>query len=344
MYTPGDDADQFPIELRKKARKIEEVAVRRRVEELNAYSEMGDGAVYPPDEEYFLYGTRTGVAVAYPITPQSPEWKTVEKHYSWISDAFEVFADLPNPQGFNLLASHIERTLQAFGISPAPENTDEPEFANTVWGYLSSSSTWISHWYGQAATQFAEFSDPFEYVVHNQAAAAKVLHTAATATAKVYENARKDVLQVADKTLAALRGYGDGLGFDLYFTLAITTAVASFLTTIPTSGTSLPIFFGGIASTAGLIKDYTDRDSGKSNDSEAQAVIGGNRVDEIISSMSQELSRLNRLIDQEEQKVKKILERNYLVVVDSRHELEAPRPKLADLTSGPVEPYFTPPH
>ncbi|MGH3728100.1 MAG: hypothetical protein ACRDTU_05025 [Micromonosporaceae bacterium] len=343
MDTPdgGGGGDAFAGKLRTKAHHIAKLAVEKRAEDINDF--VGRGMRLPLDDEHLLYGTRTGQVVAVEVVPGTLEWATLEKHYAWVADSYGIFTRLPDPRGFVPLVEAMEKTLKVFGGESGSEK--QPDITDTAWGNMNSTQIWITGWYGDAATQFAKFADPFEEIGNNHAALADALLRGAAATGKVFANARKDVDNIADATIGALKGKSPGGGDDLVVVLSVVATVAGFIASVPTLGATLAIGFAGAAALASLAKDTMPAPKGEGEESKVEVVIGGHTVDAIISSMSQELSRLNRFIEDEETEIKRILEDNHseILVPRNRKKVEAPRPDLADLTSGPIRPNLSPP-
>ncbi len=339
--TESGGGDAFAARVMKKAREVQHAAVQSR-----AY-EIGDGGPTTLDrgEELAMYGTQTGKVTGGDVLPGSRGWKGLEEWYSWIPSIFEPFTKLPDPASFDPIISSFDLVISQFGGHPDdPRGKRGDRIDSTIWGNMDSVANNVMKWHGRAAATFDEFSDPFQYIPHNHCALAHVLSQSTKANQQIFKSARDDIFAIADAAIVALGGQTSSGGTDVSFNLTVVAAVAGFVAAVPSFGATLPIWFAAVAAGAAVGAELAPKgDNHKEN--KLAANIRGNTTDTILDSMVDSVKRFERLVEQEEDKIVRILRSNLEVVnsKNSQADIVAPRPDLANLRSGEIDSKMGPP-
>ncbi|MGH3715926.1 MAG: hypothetical protein ACRDT4_21065 [Micromonosporaceae bacterium] len=285
----GPVADSFPTKLKAKAAEIERLAEALYAAEL---AETGSDA-------------GTGGA---------------GKAFDWIPEAYAAFASLPHPRQFDPLVEAMAAVVRVFG-DPGLENG---KLAPAAGGpSLEGSLAHMVDWRGKAKDSFIRFSERWKPTPGGQAMIAAALREALTAQKVLADASRKDVMRIADQTVAALEASPCDWG-DVKVALSVVSAVSSVAAAVaPGASKALTIVSAG----AGFGSDAIEGDK-------KEMPLSGPTVHDITGNMAKALAEVSKQLDSQESEIVKALDHNVDVVTGpGRSAYLAPRPdRLTDVS------------
>lgn len=251
-------------------------------------------------------------SAGYQTTPVEP-WEAVEGEFrSRINDcltAFEPFTE-GRPSAFTSMANGLVEQDGVWGALVKGKTEDIPLVMNIV-----------DDWHGTAAIAFhTNFLALFESAADHQLAYVEELVRALNAYKGLLKEARENIMRLAEDTRAALEELGAGSGGSVshFFTVLgiVATAVSA-----PT-GVGVAISAAGFAS--GLLEEA------RGEPDRVERTIGGDDVASVLEKMTEEIRRLRRLIDDEEEVIGRGLDKD-LAQFDGegRYNFMVERPDIA---------------
>jgi hypothetical protein len=322
-----------PSELQSKAEEIVEEAVAATYREAESYRQAVN-AKYQQDYNAAGYEGEAPPGMM-PIGPeQEAEFRSyVEGSFDYIPPSFESYTK-PQPEPFDAIVTSFETVEGTFGGS-------DTSTRNSGLDFTDKAQAEIEEWEGFLSENLQNsLLIPFPSISANHGKIARSLRECMEATREIYNGQKRDISDIADKTIDALKECGtrDGSDAKLGLTvLAAVTAVVGIALTPVTGGASTAIGFGVAMSlqtigSAGSITSITIPP-----DEEIQ--LGGETVNDVISNMFSAMSDLSTKVYEQEEKVIGVLEHNYDEIVKVRQhsnttgessQIMPLRPKLAD--------------
>jgi hypothetical protein len=260
-----------------------------------------------------------------------------EAYYAPIVDMFRPYSQMPDPAGHDTIAEQVMQVLRL--LSPGSSGPDRlhPIPANPNLGMIPGSESYLERWTGRAAVEFKQrFLDPFPYLVANQYLLASTLYGAIDAQARMWENARRDILEIGNATLNALNtrepflccGGTSGATKVILTTIeAIATVAAVFM---PTASVGARVGIEIVAVAASAAATLAPDQAGPTVDMAAEYTW------DIIANMAAAIRLLNDQIYQAELKIRLAMQAA-LALADQNPDLfVAPRPALAGATAANI--------
>jgi hypothetical protein len=327
------------------AHQIRELAVKRKGDELRWNQE---GTI---DEEHVKRG-QFGITGGF-----KSDYAQLRSGYDWIIDAFRQSVG-PDPDGFDPLISTMETSEQGLAnsqqvvstvsmgtdgkvkqqLANGPTNADFMEYLLTV----ENARNEIVGWTGDAADNFRNnFLGRIPTVTANQVTMVRALRCAIDTTKLLHEQYRRDIKEVADKSIAVLSfNTGTCHGPSLEVTMGVAAGVltiAAGIAALPAGGVAGGLTIGaGVAVTAQVLAGVEQE-----KEETPRVTVGGMTVDEILSSTYDGLTTVRKYLDEGERLICDNLDGNYSLLVGGYRSLFlAPRPDVIDLATKPASAYW----
>jgi hypothetical protein len=255
-----------------------------------------------------------------------------EKSFADVPSLFQAFVDTPAPTSFDPIIERIDAALRRLSTGNGPRDTIDGEYYHAnedLDPKMTGVGGFVAGWSGAAAMAFkANFVDRFPAVVRNQFIAAAVLRVALKANREVWVTTRKDIDEIAEKTIEALDGVGRRCGKnDWHVRFTIVSAVAS-LASVSLSGGTL---------TAATILGTASQVGGEATDGAQEVEYHGESPAGVINSMREAISKLTKDIASSEWEIKEYLRKAYSIVYNNRGSFVSPRPALIDATASNIK-------
>jgi hypothetical protein len=266
------------------------------------------------------------------------DMKDVSTKYADVPTLFAPFCDLPNPSSYDY---EINQLGDSQGKLSSGTKNDDPVSssfypANTVLDNMDTTQDYIARWTGVAAMAFKEnFVDKFESVTQNQFLLTGVVKGALQAEQGIWFAARKDIEEIADKTINGIKHADDCGKNDWTLAFAIVGAVVAIAAVPVTGGASA---FALAAVGAGLSVGGTA--IGNMDDPPSDNSYSGESAEAVVNSMRKGISSLKEKISHQEQKIQDAMSSNADMVSAHPDLFELPRPNLADANAGNVTDDF----
>lgn len=232
----------------------------------------------------------------------------LDESFSWIPSAFEGYGD-PNPDDFDGIIKDLAKVEGTFGGSQSSTKNGD-----LAWTEKAKSE--IEEWKGVFAENlYNNLLLPLPTIQDNHGKIAHVLTEAMKGTQNIYNGQKRDISQLADDTIKQLKKCGtrDGDNTKLGLTVAACLmGVAAAALALPSGGTS--VYVTGIVMASISSSTIITNATVKPGDGD----IGGKTVNDVIKSMSDGMSRISTEVSDQEQKVVKVLSKNYEMLTGLR--------------------------
>ncbi|GIG91239.1 hypothetical protein [Plantactinospora endophytica] len=256
--------------------------------------------------------------------------------WSQIPGLFEPFAQLPDPDS-GAFQTMIEDLKAAMGelsdgkIMPHDKPNKQGEQIPMVGDMVHMDiRNLIDGWTGSASQAFIEFFiKPFPANLQSQFIAVHTLRSAIQAYQSVWRSARKDAMEVADKTLDSLES-NCSAGLSASVALTVVASVAGVGTAFA-SGPLLPgvLVLQVIAGTAQV-------GAAASQEKKTEITISGADPLVIVPKLRQALTKLQESIIEEQDEVLKVTQENLKRLGAGKDALIPKEPQLHKVTRGNV--------
>lgn len=248
-----------------------------------------------------------------------------EKLFGWIPEAYQRWSGLADPVDFSMLAGAMDPVLKGLGIAHKRDGVLYPAEATVLVGIRGADSCFDS-WQGKAKKNFTDFSASWETGLSNQGNLAVALQDAMVGTSKIFETARADILDIAEKTVTALQAVGCGAD-DVKVTFTIASALAGVASVaFPPGGAVIALV--SISAGAGAVSNLApDR---------KEIPLGASTAKGVIDNMDDAMRTLARWIDAQEQAVVEMLKQNLKTVRSETNSYVPAPPNLLNSRSGGV--------
>lgn len=288
--------------------------------------DITDKAVNREIEEWQEENAGSGPHGPAPGAPPTDEFK---KKYEFVAPLFEPFTRLPDPSKYDQLITDLRNAMG--DLSNGQQTTDpinkQPIAGNPKLDKMTTAGGYLDDWTGTAAINFkANFIDPFKTISTNQFILLSTMKGALEAHQAMWRAARKDIDDIAHKTMDALDNAGGcgknqwSFGFSV---LSAVAAIAGVVVTAATGGAGAAVVVGAVGAAA----------------STGSAGVGainasGDSAETIVDSMKQAINALERHIDEVEQKISKAVDDMANTLQDHQSLFLSARPELAGLSGG----------
>ncbi|MGH8793430.1 MAG: hypothetical protein ACRDXX_12400 [Stackebrandtia sp.] len=239
-----------------------------------------------------------------PIPSDMSKYKSM-LDLSWISNSFAWFTER-DPGDFATMAESARQLKK--------------DLDGGMVGMMNGVRSDLGDWQGNASAKFGEFLlDPFPDVHRNQLAMADELILASDGMRQMLEDSRDVIVDVGDKTVAALAALdkgGDIFSVLLKAGVAALVAVVGGLATGATGGLGALalVNFAGSAASSGI----------------DQANIGGETVSDVLSKMNQTIAAAQENMTEAENAIRDALEQDVSTMTQSADHFKTKRPGVAD--------------
>jgi hypothetical protein len=305
------------------ARQIEDLATRWAVR----MSKQGLGDQGPPT-----------IDQVYPGSPYyGVDYERFRPQFAMVSTLFAPFAGCPDPAGFRPLIEVVCEALKrlSWGSDAVDPFNGLSYTASGDLTKMAGVSSSLEDWTGLAAQEFKEtFIDPFPSIERNQFLLTHVLKSTLEAEWAIWVAARRDIDDIAHKTLAALDHMED-CGRN---TWGQSFTVAACLTSIAaapfTGGISLALNLVGaaawVAAASPPVPGSTIEFSGESLMLPGPAIeFSGESPQAVIASMREAISRLTQSIQFQRDRIDRCLNDAQSTLAGDSRDFVFPRPALA---------------
>lgn len=260
-----------------------------------------------------------------------------EGYYAPIVDMFRPYSQMPDPAGHDAIVEQIMETMRLISPGAAGPDPLRPVPANPNLGMIPGSESYLEQWTGRAAVEFKQrFLDPFPYLNANQYLLVSMLYGAMDAQARMWENARRDILEIGNKTLNALNASDPFLcwgGKKGPTTVVLTTieAIASIAAVfMPAASVGARVGIEIVAVAASAAANLAPDERGPTVD------MAGEYTWDIIAAMASAIRLLNSQIYQAELKIRLAMQAAIKLVDDNPDLFVAPRPALTTATAATI--------
>ncbi|MGX7673858.1 hypothetical protein [Plantactinospora sp. DSM 117369] len=270
-------------------------------------------------------------------TTLDPIQKAEMASWSQIPSLFEPFAQLPDPDSgaFTTMIEDLKAAMSELSdgrILPPSKANQEGERISMV-GDMKHMDVrnLVDGWTGSAAQNFINnFIKPFDAKIQSQFIAVYTLRGAVQAYQNVWRNARKDAMEVADKTLDALES-DCSLGVSASVGLTVVASVAA----VGTAFASGPVLPGVLV--LQLISGAAQTGASMASEKKKEEVnISGADPLVIVPKLRQALTKLQKAIIEEQDEVHSVTQKNLGKLQAERKALIPLRPELAGATRGNI--------
>lgn len=260
-----------------------------------------------------------------------------EEQFAGTEGIFDEWIDLPDPY---LLEGGLNNIAAALGyLSSESYLTDEDAKQYAGGGgtsfnisQIEPTGAFMQGWHSGTSTSYANFASLFGPVTANLSMCAAVLKGASEAELEIWKRAREDVDDLAHATIDALKNCLDKDPGDVATVLVVVGAVSGIVAVPFTAGGSLAASytFAAIAAGTGLGGAFLPEDE------ENDGTISGDTPAEIVSSLTSNLTKLDKDITTKEEDVKTALSRTIadyraaLALDPGYSPVKMPRPSVVD--------------
>lgn len=312
-----------PSELRTKAEEIVTVAKEETLKALYFYMDAADPELA---QEYFATGRIDDRSFRNePEVPMlNPSGRRefdawIDNHLAWIPGSFEPFTE-PQPEDIDPLVDQAQSLAQIFGAA-------DGALGNSDTSWIRKAQTDMADWEGVLSNNFQNnVLVPLPEIAANHGRIAENLAEAMRATRNLYAAQKRDISEVADQTIAALKGVNKRGADDTAMGLTIVGALAvgvGAMLSLATAGASLAGALALVEAGAAI---------GAATVAAGSAPLGGKSVPEVLDNMVNRMNDISTKRQEKETKAAKALEKN--------HELLVALRQLSNSTgrTGPVIP------
>ena len=260
----------------------------------------------------------------------------VSTKYADVPGLFAPFESIPDPGAFDYEIGQLDSVLGKLSAGAKNQDPVGRSFypANTTLDGMDTTAGYIQRWTGVAASTFKEnFVDTFESVTQNQFLLTGVIKGALQAQQGIWTGVRKDIVDIADKTLSGIEHCDDCGKNDWTMAFAVVGAVISIAAVPVTGGASLALAaVGGAVAVGGTA-------IGNSDEAPSEG-YSGESAEAVVEAMRRAITSLKGHITDAETKIQKAMNDNIGVVNANRDLFVAPRPNLANADPGNVKDDF----
>lgn len=224
------------------------------------------------------------------------------RYHALVEPLFRQFTSIPDPSSYDGVITDLKYAMHYLSYSGG-ETTDpinkQPITANGDLAAIKSAADELYTWDGEAAKSFkVNFLDPLPSKVTNQFLMLGVLKGASEADREVWDQTRKDLINIRDRTIEALDAVGGSPPNGFQFTLSVIGTVAAGIAIPFTAGTSATVAAAlGAASMAAGTASVTEET--------VQASVGS--PEQILQSMSEAIGKLCQQIRAKQTEIGKVL-------------------------------------
>lgn len=300
----------------------------QQIVELAMEYDLQDRGYYKQGDRYIdMYGERSQQQV-------DADMKDVSTRYADVPALFAPFCSLPDPASYDYEISQLGDSQGRLSSGTKNDDPVSSSFypANPTLDNMDTTQDYIARWTGVAAMAFKEnFVDKFESVTQNQFLLTGVVKGALQAEQGIWYAARKDIEEIADKTISGIKHADDCGKNDWTLAFAIVGAVVAIAAVPVTGGASLALAAVG----AGLSVGGTA--IGNMDDPPSDNSYSGESAEAVVNSMRKGISSLKEKISHQEQKIQDAMSSNADMVGANPELFELPRPNLADADPDTVQ-------
>ena len=265
------------------------------------------------------------------------DMQDVSSKYADVPGLFAPFESLPDPLAFDYEISQLEDVQKKLSSG---EKNDDPVSsgfypANPTLDGMDTTQDYLARWTGIAASTFKEnFADKFESITQNQFLLTGVVKGALQAERGIWVAARKDIEDIADKTISGIEHADDCGKNDWTMAFAVVGAVVSIAAVPVTGGTSALALaaIGAAASVGGTAIGNTDDPPEEGYQGESASAV--------VDQMRKAIQSLKGHIRDAEEKVQTTMNSVHDTITSAPDLFVLPRPNLADSTSQTVHDDF----
>lgn len=274
--------------------------------------------VTPPGGERRSVGGNAVDAEGFPVSMPDGFHFGRDVYLKWrrlIRGAFEDWLDLPDPAGFDSQIDRVERAAFLLSSNTSVDGRGRIGGANPELRGLETLRLELAPFSGVTMDTFsAAYANPLPGVVRGQFEVAAFLVLMATAEQQVWERARADVADIADKVLEAMRAakFQAGGGFGWKSLLTVGWAIGAAVALFATGGTAAPVIAGATTGLEILSVFVPEHES----DPKPEVEFGGSDPDEVYAKIEPGLAELNRWIRDQERKIGEALDRLHLGIIE----------------------------
>ncbi len=293
------------------------------------------------EEDVMVMATRVQAkAVKYAVKQQGDHPIDVylpggpEIYFAPIPDMFRPYSQMPDPGGYDGILDQLGRAMSILSPGDGSQEIAQPLIAaNPNLELVEKSDSYLEDWTGRAAVEFKlRFLDPFPAVAKNQFLVTAILRGGVAAHRLMWDNARRDILEIAHQTEAALDSMDSckGNGGSFVVLLSVFEAVAT-IAAVFTEGASLATTAAitAVGAAAGVGANWP-RDKAES------VPLGAELAFQVIGNMADAIRRLGQGIYNSELKIKQAMDSADAAVQGNRTFFVANRPALAGATSDTI--------
>lgn len=310
------------------ARQIQDLAIRWAV----VMSKEGLGDQGPPS-----------IAQVYPGSPDyGRDYEYFRPQFAGVPDQFAPFAACPDPARFLPMIGHpdgtadgtLDRAIASLVWAPDTTNLINPSkhyAANKELDKMAGASSSLEDWTGLAAQEFKEgFIDPFPSIERNQFLLICALKCTLEAEWAIWVAARRDIDDIAHKTLAALDRMGDCGRNTWGQSFTVAACLAGIVAAPPTGGASLAVSLVGAAAWVGAASPPASGQPIEFGDEKPQTVqFSGESPQAVISAMTDAISMLTKTIQDQRDRINRCLNDAQNLLSRDRKDFVFPRPAFA---------------
>jgi hypothetical protein len=241
---------------------------------------------------------------------------------------------MPDPNAYEAILDQLGRAMMILSPGDGSQEITQPLIAaNPNLLLIPGSESYLEDWTGRAAVEFKlRFLDPFPAVAKNQFLLTAIVRGAVGAHQLMWHNARRDILEIAHQTEAALDSMESckGNGGSFVVLLSVFEAVAT-IAAVFTQGASLATTAAitAVGAAAGVGANWP-------RDGAERVPLGAELAYQVIGNMADAIRRVGQGIYNSELKIKQAMESASAVVQAIRDLFVANRPALAGATAGTI--------
>jgi hypothetical protein len=305
-------------------------------EELKAHAEEIKQLAIDQTVNQLIQGSAAGSA--HGVSPPISTYQDMaEQQFAHIDKVFDDWVDLPDP---GLLQGGLDNISSALSYLSAESYLTDDDAKDYVGGggtsfnisQIEPTGAFMQGWQSGTSLSYANFASLFGPVTANLSMCAGVLKGASEAEYEIWKRAREDVDDLAHATIDALKNCLDKDPGDVATVLTVLGAVSGIVAVPFTAGGSLAASYTFAAIAAGTSLGGAFVPADEEND----GTITGDTPAEIVTSLKDNLTKLNTDITAKEEDVKSALTqtiadyRAALALDPGVSPVKMPRPSVAD--------------
>jgi len=260
-----------------------------------------------------------------------------EQQFAGTEGIFDEWIGLPDPASLQSGLDDLSSAMEYLSAESYLTDDNAKQYAGgggTSFNIsqIEPTGAFMQGWQSGTSTSYANFASLFGPVTANLSMCVSVLKGAQEAEVEIWKRAREDVDDLAHATIDALKNCLDKDPGDVATVLAVVGAVSGIVAVPFTAGGSLAASytFAAIAAGTGIGGAFVPTEE------EHDGTISGDTPAEIVSSLTDNLKKLNTDITDKEGDVKSALTqtisdyRGALALEPGVSPVKMPRPSVAD--------------